>query len=95
MGTFISVRVGDIVRIGNDFWEVLGVYSGVVGQEDLVEIRPLTERPQSLPHGNTERFIPRQFFSVDGVIRYRATDDFGVANAIAEQLAVTHDPTQT
>lgn len=57
-GNAIIVSVRDLVRMGDDFWEVEGVHLGTVGQQDLYSLRGVTmrENPEGLA------LVPREFF---------------------------------
>lgn len=65
----------DVVQVGHDFYVVIGVYLGSVGQVSLVGLRPLTE---SLGNGDDEMLVPEKLLDAatggQPVRHYRKVD---------------------
>lgn len=39
------MKVGDLVMLGEHIWRIEGIYLGCLGQESLVELRNLRDKP--------------------------------------------------
>lgn len=54
------MKVGDLVVVGERIWRIEGVYLGCLGQESLVELRNLSEKPgvPGMTGGRETSFVP-------------------------------------
>jgi hypothetical protein len=87
-GEALIVSVGDLVRVGDDFWEVAGVHLGAVNQEDLYRLEPVTLRRQEYA-----AMVPRKLFeaacrsgSVIGYSAMKEEEDVGELREVRTPL---------